>query len=405
MTMSQGTPWRTRGTGSLEPLRSESPMTGGSVSSYPLEESSYSSDDENEVVSSGYPNGSSFQRTPQVSVSFGPFSVPMSPTIRTEGNGFVSQSDDDGNQIHILGDMLQTREYCHIVQDLERSGETVDEALLTRWVGAHGSSKDTAVLDKLLEHAAWRADFVGDGDPVGIMEESIQDILDAKIVFLQGNDGDGHPVLIFLAKRYDAQTFSRKLPRLLVYAMDGALLCADGHKNPKKQVTWIFDLDSVNRKNISVEFLESMFAIFQGHYPECLHKLYFLNAPFLFWAIWRCASTFVAAGTREKIEFVSVRASYNSPSVASKIEKSILPDVYGGISRWRPIEDSVGIVRKGGVLVRSNVPRTRSQQTTGRSWYTSSPVTIPEFSMRSIIFWILFIVGTILWIVLKMVSL
>lgn len=392
--MSQGTPWRAKG-----PLQSaESPITGGSVSSYPLVEDSYaSSDEEYDVTSGDYVQ----QKTPQVSVSFmGLFSVPMSPKEVSQGNAFARQRTGD-TSVALLKDRLESGEYGHVMEELQRSGEMVDEAMLTRWVDAHGPSDGNDVLQMLADHATWRSNFVGSS---GVSEQSIQGILDAKIVFLQGNDGDGHPVLIFLAKRYDAQALSKKLSRCLVYAMDGALLCADGRKNPKKQITWVFDLDSVNRKNVSVEFLESMFAIFQGHYPECLHKLYFLNAPFLFWAIWRCASAFVAPSTREKIEFVSVRGAYNSPPLVSKVGKSILPDVYGGTSRWRPVEDSVGILRNGGVLV-PNVPRTRSQKATGRSWYNSSPVSIPVFSLRSVIFWVLFIVGSIMWIVLKMLAL
>ena len=30
-----------------------------------------------------------------------------------------------------------------------------------------------------------------------------------------------------------------------------------------------------------------MFELLQSHYPERLHALWFLNAPFIFWGVWR----------------------------------------------------------------------------------------------------------------------
>lgn len=410
--------------------RSISPMTAGStVSSYPLmgNSSEPSSDEEHDVTSGENMVEKNSKQQAQVSLSFmGLFSVPMSPK-GDHMNSIYNQPLDDSDALRLpraetvndLFKILQMQNYRHVVEDLEETGEVVDDAMLMRWMDAHGTYKRKKghhtsrpnVLRLLIDHARWRCAFVGKSVKVmnnssskgyGISEDSIQDMLNANILFLQGNDEKGHPVLIFLAKRYDAQAFSKRLSRCLVYAMDGALSCADGQTNPKKQIIWVFDLDFVNRKNVSVEFLESMFSLFQGHYPECLHKLYFLNAPFLFWALWRCASAFVAPETREKIEFVSIRGSYNSPSLVSKIGTSILPDVYGGSAPWRPVQESVGILRCGGKLCHQ--PHIVSQDAS-RKWYTSSPVSIPSFSCRSIIFWILFMAGAILWVVLKMLAL
>jgi CRAL/TRIO domain len=48
----------------------------------------------------------------------------------------------------------------------------------------------------------------------------------------------------------------------------------------------------------------SAFLLLQNHYPERLAQLWFVNAPGMFWALWKMVSPFIDAGTRAKIAFV-----------------------------------------------------------------------------------------------------
>lgn len=43
----------------------------------------------------------------------------------------------------------------------------------------------------------------------------------------------------------------------------------------------------------------------QQHFPESLSELWFLNAPFIFWGLWRVVKPFIQPGTRDKIRFLS----------------------------------------------------------------------------------------------------
>ncbi len=45
--------------------------------------------------------------------------------------------------------------------------------------------------------------------------------------------------------------------------------------------------------------------VLQGHFPERLSQLWFLNAPFIFWGLWRIVSPFIEPATRDKIVFLS----------------------------------------------------------------------------------------------------
>ena len=40
-------------------------------------------------------------------------------------------------------------------------------------------------------------------------------------------------------------------------------------------------------RNLDVKALQAVFELLQSHYPERLHALWFLNAPFIFWGVWR----------------------------------------------------------------------------------------------------------------------
>lgn len=58
-------------------------------------------------------------------------------------------------------------------------------------------------------------------------------------------------------------------------------------------------------KNLDVGALQAVFEVLQQHYPERLGELWFLNAPFIFWGLWRVVSPFIHQATKEKIKFLS----------------------------------------------------------------------------------------------------
>jgi CRAL/TRIO domain len=59
----------------------------------------------------------------------------------------------------------------------------------------------------------------------------------------------------------------------------------------------------------------------QGHFPERLSQLWFLNAPFIFWGLWRIVSPFIEVATREKIVFLS------GTERAARLQEAIPPEV------------------------------------------------------------------------------
>lgn len=306
------------------------------------------------------------------------FSVDMTPE---KPDRYMDDEDDhDSTKLDKLQQRLEQPDASHLVKQLSRTGETLDESMIRRWL--HGRTLEKTITD-LKEHAAWRQDFVGT-EQNGISEEKIRPLLDANIIFLQGNDNHGYPILVFVARNYDAGLFSSLIPYLMAYAIDGALLCADPKSNPKKQMKWIFDLSNVSRKNVSVDFLEKIFSLLQENYPECLNHLYFVNAPFLFRAIWSCVIAFISTETRQKISFISNNGA--GCELVDIFGKSSLPVHFGGDAPWRPVEASIRVIRKGGVLQKTEFKDID---------VTDGKIQTPRFSFRSIKFWLVFLLATI----------
>ncbi|KAI8107088.1 hypothetical protein M9434_001733 [Picochlorum sp. BPE23] len=358
--------------------------TDSEINSYPVTVvDDEDSDSDEDVVSSRLPFSLNLMDI---------FTLPMSPSkayddaIERKKKNTNEKSLED----HVESFKREMAASCPELQDtLLATGELLDDGMISRWVTARGD----AALKSLQEHAAWRMDFVGE-NPYGVHEASIQEILDAHVMFLQGTDIHGYPVLLFLAKRYDAARFSNVISPCMVYAMDGALLSAD--KPEKKRIKVIFDVSSVNRKNVSIEFLESIFSILQTHYPNCLHTLYFVDAPFLFWAIWGCVRAFLSVETRNKIQFVSK----SSKELLVDVGPDVLPDVYGGSGPWRPVQHSVQVVRHGGHMQQHSGTAAGSIDNNDES-YVYTQIVTPIFSVRSVMFWICFIGATCIWILFK----
>eukprot|EP00890_Picochlorum_soloecismus_P006717 jgi/Picsp_1/870/NSC_04358-R1_protein len=348
--------------------------SGDGLTSYPVGVGQEEEDDSNQ---SRY--GGDEAPSPGYRVTFLDFfSVDMTP--EKPDRSMIDEDDHDSTKLDRLQQRLEQADASNLAKQLSRTGEILDEAMMRRWL--HGRSVENTIED-LKEHAAWRQDFVGTNHH-GITEELIRPLLEANIIFLQGNDDNGYPIVVFVARNYDAGLFSSLIPYLMAYAIDGALLCADPKLNPKRQMKWIFDLSNVSRKNISVEFLEKLFTLLQDNYPECLNHLYYVNAPFLFRAIWSCVVAFISAETRQKISFISNNGS--ECELVNIFGKNSLPTHYGGHAPWRPVEASIRVIRTGGTL----------QNTEFRDInVTDGEIQAPRFSLRSIKFWLVFLLALI----------
>ncbi len=177
---------------------------------------------------------------------------------------------------------------------LAAAGEPADAAFFERWLRARGPALAAAAA-AVEQHAAWRSAFVGAG---GVAAAAISGELAARKLALQGASASGRPLLVFRARRHRAGAAPLDdTVRLLVYALDTARAAAP----PPGRVDVVFALSGLAAANLDVGLLCGLLLLLQTHYPETLGRLYFADAPLVFWAAWRLVSPLVAEATRGKI--------------------------------------------------------------------------------------------------------
>lgn len=241
-------------------------------------------------------------------------------------------------------DQLRQQIGADVLETIQATGQSVDDGFLSKWVVARGPDAASA----LIEHAQWRESFVGRANAGGgISEESIRGELVSKKIFMTGVDPAGCAVLIFQCQRHTVGLSSpQDTVRLLAYAIDAGANAADTFVNPQRKVTCIFDMAGVSvRRNVDVVFLQELFSLLQKHYPQTLHKLYFVDAPILFSGVWGVVSNFINAHTRSKISFIS--GVHGKQQLLDAVGADILPEAWGGRGELTLIDVAVEKMRRG----------------------------------------------------------
>lgn len=222
------------------------------------------------------------------------------------------------------------------VEQLRNGGENFDDKFVGRWLTAKGRDINAAAA-AIRAHAEWRKDYV----PAGrIEEEEISGELAAQKAFMQGCDDQGRSLIIFMGSQHSmADRNVDETQRLICYVMDNAGNVADEVNGSDGKVCCLFDLTGLKMQNLDAKGLSAIFDVLQQHYPERLAVLWFLNAPFLFWGVWRLVSPFVNTHTREKIKFVAAKGDCGF--LQDVFPPSILPKRYGGLADFIPVEQAV----------------------------------------------------------------
>lgn len=70
-----------------------------------------------------------------------------------------------------------------------------------------------------------------------------------------------------------------------------------------------------------------------------LSSLWFLNAPFIFWGVWRMVGPFINPTTKSKIQFINTAS--DSTRLLQNVPSGVLPQCYGGDADLIPLEKTV----------------------------------------------------------------
>lgn len=220
---------------------------------------------------------------------------------------------------------------------LRKGGEAFDDGTLQRWLTSRKNNVQEAA-QRLQEHAKWRSTYVPNGR---IDKREVKERLDEKMVYLQGFDLEGRPVVYIIGKNIVWRFFSDNdlVKRFLCFVLDTAIQCMSPEQQSTGKITVIFDLSDFGMRNADPHILPTMFDLLGKQYPERLATAVIYNAPTIFWAIWQGAQQFMDPVVQQKIVFVE--GEEGKQEIHARVSTDVLPRSVGGSGALIPVEQAL----------------------------------------------------------------
>lgn len=242
---------------------------------------------------------------------------------------------------------LQAAVSEELLRSLEKTEEIIrpdDEehvrSVLYRFLAAEKMNVAHA-LTRLEKHAEWREEAVPTG---GISEASIEKQIEQQKVLLQPRGPDGRPLIIIRVSKHFPTTHE-ECERFVIFCLEAASKLVDQAGAASDNKIWaLFDLADVKWVNLDRHALFSCFHLLNCHFPERIHKIFMLDAPMTFYALWRIVSPFIDPVTKRKVGYI-----YGHTGLLAEVDPAIIPEVYGGTGAEVPIEVAVRGLRMGNV--------------------------------------------------------
>jgi hypothetical protein len=206
------------------------------------------------------------------------------------------------------------------------------DALCWRFLNAESLNVERAYA-RLSEHTKWRSSYGDFFNP----DTSILNQLADKKAFLQApapsSPSKTHPLLIIKASQHF--TFSNVQP-FAIYCLEAASRVCDMNA-PGTKLVAVFDLKDLALKNLDAAGLRSCFAVLKDHFPERIQRIVMLDAPIIFYGLWKIVSPLIDSVSRAKVVF-----TYDVDDVRKEVgggEVGHLPEErYGGKGKMVAVE-------------------------------------------------------------------
>ncbi|KAL1550522.1 phosphatidylinositol transfer protein 3-like isoform X1 [Salvia divinorum] len=178
----------------------------------------------------------------------------------------------------------------------------------------------------LLKYLKWRRDFVPNG--CFSRYDVIYRRVPSDVLYLQGYDKIGHPILVALLGNHRPVPNMDDLQRYIVYAIDKT--CSRIPSGQEK-FALILDMKGYGSLDCTDDFRVVM-RLLQDYYPERLGKVFFVHLPWFMLAFFNTIFLCLGKTTKTKIEFLGSKRikARMIKSLIKDIDESQLPVRYGG---------------------------------------------------------------------------
>lgn len=197
-----------------------------------------------------------------------------------------------------------TLESLVLTKEIKRPDEHGRVLFAQRMIRAEKHDVDKAVK-RAIDHSVWRKQVLG---PEGsIPDDHVREQLEEEKVFLQIETRSNRPLLFVQVRKHNPnKTDLEILKKFVVYSLETATYFLDNpeYGNPDGTMDVLFDIRGMTWANFDVAGLKSCFTVLAQAFPERIHKIYMLDAPYMFDMIWKIVKPFVDPVSREKVEFL-----------------------------------------------------------------------------------------------------
>mmetsp|Transcript_39731 Transcript_39731/g.93049 ORF Transcript_39731/g.93049 Transcript_39731/m.93049 type:complete len:217 (-) Transcript_39731:67-717(-) len=144
-----------------------------------------------------------------------------------------------------------------------------------------------------------------DSETVRAMRDVLSVDMASGKVFVKGYDKEGRALYTVTPSKKNSDD-EAAIVKSHIYALERCIACTERNTDGKEErITCIFDFSHFSRKHsYPLKIIGKVFGVLKAHYPERIHKMYFLDAPVVFRGVWTCIKPFVDPVTGSKIRFV-----------------------------------------------------------------------------------------------------
>jgi hypothetical protein len=186
----------------------------------------------------------------------------------------------------------------------ERTKAYCNDDNLRRLLVSRGMNVDKAMA-QLEKTVNWRQTVI----PEEMVCQACQDDPHSHDLRQVGTDSENRPV--FYACFNQAKERTHGVWQHLVEKLETVIRIRDSENQGKDKVeqwVWIIDFHGFRFQDCDLQCAKNVSALVE-HYPERLHKMLFLDAPFIFGSAWRIIKAILDEKTTRKVEFCAVAQS------------------------------------------------------------------------------------------------
>ncbi len=195
---------------------------------------------------------------------------------------------------------LKTRLYETVGEgEISRSLKEKESSTLLRFYRGQKHNEDNT-LKELIRYNNWRLENQVD-DLLTLRAENIERVNAIGICHLF-RDKDGRPSTYGWARKHNARDRSVEDFRwYIIFVMERIL--SEGDPVEQRGILTV-DLKGFSLMNADYELARALFSTLAQNYPETIHRILIVDAPYLFSAVWAVVRPWVDPVTATKIAFV-----------------------------------------------------------------------------------------------------